>query len=75
MVNREKDETRTVDGGILADKMGMGKTVTSLACIAANRPPKKDRKISAQATLVIVPNRTVANQWLAEAKVSFSGTT
>ncbi|PTB52233.1 hypothetical protein M431DRAFT_497539 [Trichoderma harzianum CBS 226.95] len=68
MVNREKDETRTVDGGILADKMGMGKTVTSLACIAANRPPKKDRKISAQATLVIVPNRTVANQWLAEAK-------
>ncbi|KAL6812464.1 SNF2 family N-terminal domain-containing protein [Trichoderma sp. SZMC 28015] len=68
MVNREKDTTRTVDGGIIAHDMGMGKTVTSLACIAANRPPKKDRKISAQATLVIVPNRTVARQWLTEAK-------
>lgn len=71
MVNREKDTTRTVDGGIIAHDMGMGKTVTSLACIAANRPPKKDRKISAQATLVIVPNRTVAKQWLTEAKLSF----
>ncbi|KAL6697280.1 SNF2 family N-terminal domain-containing protein [Trichoderma pleuroticola] len=68
MVDRETDTLRSVDGGIIADKMGMGKTVTSLACIAANRLPRRDRKISAQATLVVVPNRTVANQWLAEAK-------
>lgn len=70
MMNIEKDAARAIEGGIIAHDMGMGKTVTSLACIAANRPPKKDRKISAQATLVIVPSRAIANQWLAEAKVS-----
>lgn len=70
MVKREKETPRQADGGIIGDEMGLGKTVTSLACIAANRLPKKDRQKSAQATLVVVPNRKVANQWLEEAKVS-----
>lgn len=70
MVKREKETPRQADGGIIGDEMGLGKTVTSLACIAANRLPKKDRLKSAQATLVVVPNRKVANQWLEEAKVS-----
>ncbi|KAK4069108.1 hypothetical protein Trihar35433_5687 [Trichoderma harzianum] len=68
MVKREKETPRQADGGIIGDEMGLGKTVTSLACIAANRLPKKDRLKSAQATLVVVPNRKVANQWLEEAK-------
>ncbi|UKZ82644.1 hypothetical protein TrVFT333_010437 [Trichoderma virens FT-333] len=68
MVKREKDVLRSAEGGIIGDEMGLGKTVTSLACIAANRLPRKDRKKSAQATLVVVPNRKIANQWLEEAK-------
>ncbi|KAL6826469.1 SNF2 family N-terminal domain-containing protein [Trichoderma camerunense] len=68
MVKREKETPRQADGGIIGDEMGLGKTVTSLACIAANRLPRKDRQKSAQATLVVVPNRKVANQWLEEAK-------
>ncbi|KAL7961230.1 SNF2 family N-terminal domain-containing protein [Trichoderma compactum] len=68
MVMREKETPRQADGGIIGDEMGLGKTVTSLACIAANRLPRKDRQKSAQATLVVVPNRKVASQWLEEAK-------
>ncbi|KAL7948655.1 SNF2 family N-terminal domain-containing protein [Trichoderma barbatum] len=68
MVKKEKEIDGPVAGGILAHKMGLGKTVTSLACIAANRLPRKNRKKTAQATLVIVPNQTVAIQWLSETK-------
>ncbi|KAL6901410.1 SNF2 family N-terminal domain-containing protein [Trichoderma evansii] len=68
MVKRERDKSRLASGGIIGDEMGLGKTVTSLACIAANRLKKKDRKSLSQATLVVVPNRMLATQWLDEAK-------
>ncbi|KKP06853.1 hypothetical protein THAR02_01050 [Trichoderma harzianum] len=54
-------------GGILADDMGMGKTVMSLACIIGNRPDAKLLKEFCNATLVIVQNNTAALQWEGEA--------
>lgn len=69
MVKRERDTHRLASGGIIADDMGLGKTVVGLACIAANTPTKKERKEFSQATLVVVPNTKLANQWISEAKV------
>lgn len=69
MVKREREPLRQACGGIIAYEMGLGKTVMSLACIAAHRLRKKERKISCQATLVIVPSSTLATQWLGEAEV------
>ncbi|PON22238.1 hypothetical protein TGAM01_v208919 [Trichoderma gamsii] len=56
-------------GGILADTMGMGKTVMSLACILGN--PADDEHIAkfCKATLVVVPSKEIALQWEAEAQV------
>lgn len=56
-------------GGILADAMGMGKTIMSLACIIGN--PADDEHIAkfCKATLVVVPSKTIALQWEAEARV------
>ncbi|KAH8122175.1 P-loop containing nucleoside triphosphate hydrolase protein [Trichoderma asperelloides] len=68
MVKREREPLRQACGGIIAYEMGLGKTVMSLACIAAHRLRKKERKISCQATLVIVPSSTMATQWLGEAE-------
>ncbi|KAL7910379.1 SNF2 family N-terminal domain-containing protein [Trichoderma velutinum] len=54
-------------GGILADDMGMGKTIMSLACIIGNRPDTKHQKEFCNATLVVVQNKTAALQWEGEA--------
>lgn len=53
-------------GGILADDMGIGKTLTTLACISEHWPEQKDIEEYGSATLVVVPNRTIAGQWLKE---------
>ncbi|KAJ6444948.1 putative ATP-dependent helicase [Purpureocillium lavendulum] len=53
-------------GGLLGDVMGMGKTVTSLACIVGNPADKVDKKKYSHATLVVVPSRAIAQQWLDE---------
>lgn len=57
-------------GGILADDMGMGKTIMSLACIMGNQPDAKLLKEFCNATLVVVQNKTAALQWEGEASVS-----
>ena len=67
MIRREVG-SRHPDGGILADEMGLGKTVTSLTCIAKNPPYPDDIEAYCRATLVVVPNRDVAYQWLAETR-------
>ncbi|QPH19046.1 hypothetical protein C2857_004193 [Epichloe festucae Fl1] len=54
-------------GGIIADEMGMGKTLMSLACVVGNPPGDIDLKKFLQTTLIIVPNQAVANQWRQEA--------
>ncbi|KAL6697301.1 SNF2 family N-terminal domain-containing protein [Trichoderma pleuroticola] len=55
-------------GGILADAMGMGKTVMSLACMVGNPPDDKDCEKFCNATLVVVPNKTIAQQWESETR-------
>ncbi|KAI9897291.1 hypothetical protein N3K66_008313 [Trichothecium roseum] len=55
-------------GGIIGDEMGMGKTVTSLACISANPAHHHPSAQSNTATLVVVPNMNMANQWLSETR-------
>jgi SNF2 family DNA or RNA helicase len=56
-------------GGILADTMGMGKTVMSLACIIGNQASDADITKFCKATLVVVPNKEIAAQWEEEAQV------
>lgn len=58
----------TPEGGIIADAMGMGKTVVSLTCISENMPDAKDVKEFCHATLVVVPNNRTAAQWYSEVK-------
>ncbi|KAG5929122.1 hypothetical protein E4U42_007026 [Claviceps africana] len=55
------------DGGILADEMGMGKTLMSLACVVGNPPEEAYIKKFGRTTLIIVPNMAVAEQWREEA--------
>lgn len=64
MLERELGKSRPL-GGIIADEMGMGKTLMSLACIVGN--PPSDPEKGCRATLVIVPNILVAEQWKGEA--------
>ncbi|PKK41303.1 hypothetical protein CI102_15210 [Trichoderma harzianum] len=55
-------------GGILADAMGMGKTIMSLACMIGNPPDDNDCEKFCNATLVVVPNKTIAQQWESETR-------
>jgi SNF2 family DNA or RNA helicase len=64
MVSRELSETAPF-GGLLADGMGLGKTVQTLACMIANPPADKDRKRLIQSTLIVVPSAVIL-QWLDE---------
>lgn len=67
MVKRECDRVGPF-GGILADVMGLGKTITSLACVIGNPPEDDDLATYTSATLVIVPSEVVVGQWKSEIK-------
>lgn len=60
MIQRERSKTAPT-GGILADVMGLGKTITALALVWRNQPPKN---IDNRVTLVVVQHGQMANQWL-----------
>jgi len=64
MVSRELSDTAP-HGGLLADGMGLGKTVQTLACMVGNPPTPADIKRNIRATLIVVPS-TVIDQWLEE---------
>ncbi|TFB01444.1 DNA repair protein RAD5 [Trichoderma ghanense] len=66
MVKRELARGKPY-GGLLADSMGMGKTVMSLACIVGNQADSEHRREYCNATLVVVQNKTDAEQWESEA--------
>ncbi|KAK1466356.1 hypothetical protein CCUS01_01205 [Colletotrichum cuscutae] len=53
-------------GGVLADDMGMGKTVVCLAGIVGNPPPEIPSDGFSGATLVILPADTTVRQWQQE---------
>ncbi|KAG8410022.1 hypothetical protein J3458_019093 [Metarhizium acridum] len=67
MVKRECARAQPF-GGLIADEMGIGKTITSLACVVGNPPEAEDLETYTKGTLVIVPNFDIANQWLKEVK-------
>ncbi|KJZ77813.1 hypothetical protein HIM_02990 [Hirsutella minnesotensis 3608] len=67
MIKRELGKTGPF-GGLLADGMGMGKTIMSLACISGNPPSEKEMKRYGKTTLVVVPNLSVAINWRDEAR-------
>lgn len=50
-------------GGILADQMGLGKTIQVLACMSQNMPDKKEK--SRNKTLIIAPE-SLQSQWYDE---------
>ncbi|KAJ0286101.1 hypothetical protein CBS470a_006061 [Colletotrichum nupharicola] len=67
MMGRELNNTpRLPRGGILADAMGLGKTIETLSCISGN--PSSDRlKDKGQgATLVVCPSQQMIGVWMSE---------
>ncbi|KAG6040785.1 hypothetical protein E4U41_007054 [Claviceps citrina] len=67
MMGRELAEAGP-PGGLIADEMGMGKTLISLMCVVGNPADGADQNQFLRTTLVIVPNLAVAGQWKQEAK-------
>ncbi|KFY43882.1 hypothetical protein V495_03733 [Pseudogymnoascus sp. VKM F-4514 (FW-929)] len=67
MVQREISDDRP-HGGLLADAMGLGKTVSTLATMVGNPPLEKDIAKMGKATLIVVP-ASLLSQWEAEIKV------
>ncbi|KAF7554540.1 hypothetical protein G7Z17_g2835 [Cylindrodendrum hubeiense] len=65
MVKRELSRTAPY-GGMLADTMGLGKTVVSLNTIVGNPPTRQIIQKFSKATLVVVPSRDIALQWQTE---------
>ncbi|KAG6006693.1 hypothetical protein E4U21_006768 [Claviceps maximensis] len=72
MMQRELIKAGPAAGGIIADEMGMGKTLMSLACMVGNPPDETDLKKFTRSTLIIVPNLAVAEQWREEARKHLS---
>ncbi|KAI0144293.1 SNF2 family N-terminal domain-containing protein [Xylariaceae sp. FL1272] len=54
------------NGGILADSMGIGKSIETISCAVANPPTSKDRKNGSGSVLYIMPNRDLIDQWVNE---------
>lgn len=67
MVRHERSRGEHV-GGIIADDMGMGKTIQAITCMVTRLPSKKDRAARKCATLIVVPNEVIMAQWMEELK-------
>ena len=49
-------------GGLLADAMGLGKTLQTLATMVGNPPSKEHIKAKTKATLIVLPSSAI-RQW------------
>ena len=64
MVSRELSEDEP-HGGLLADVMGLGKTLETLATMVGNPPAEEDIKKKKKATLIVLPSSAI-KQWAEE---------
>ena len=64
MVSRELS-SEPPHGGLLADSMGLGKTIQTLACMIGNPPSAADKQRGLKTTLIVAPG-AVIQQWLDE---------
>lgn len=62
---RQERRKSAPKGGILADAMGLGKTITTLAMMTAKGTPTSYK---VRTSLLFVPNAQMAKQWTDEAK-------
>ncbi|OHE95160.1 SNF2 family domain-containing protein [Colletotrichum orchidophilum] len=69
MMGRElKTTPKRPRGGILADAMGLGKTIETLSCIVGNQASEKLQEAGKGATLVVAPSGQMISQWMSEVK-------
>ncbi|KAK1989900.1 hypothetical protein LX36DRAFT_459996 [Colletotrichum falcatum] len=69
MMGRELLAMRNLPrGGILADAMGLGKTLETLSCIVGNQASESLKDAGKGATLVICPSGQMIDQWMLEVK-------
>ncbi|GKT61743.1 SNF2 family domain-containing protein [Colletotrichum tofieldiae] len=69
MMGRELRTTPNMPrGGILADAMGLGKTIETLSCIVGNQASENLQDAGKGATLVICPSGQMISQWMSEVK-------
>ncbi|UQC76462.1 SNF2 super family protein [Colletotrichum lupini] len=69
MMGRElKGTPKLPRGGILADAMGLGKTIETLSCIVGNQASEMLQEDGKGATLVVVPSGQMISQWMSEVK-------
>ncbi|WDK17116.1 SNF2 family domain-containing protein [Colletotrichum graminicola] len=69
MMGRELKTTPNLPrGGILADAMGLGKTLETLSCIVGNQASESLKDAGKGATLVICPSGQMISQWMSEVK-------
>jgi SNF2 family DNA or RNA helicase len=67
MLSRELGEVGPY-GGLLADAMGLGKTLQTLATMVGNPPSKEDIKANKRATLIVLPASAI-RQWKDEIEI------
>lgn len=67
MLGRELKLTGVLPrGGILADAMGMGKTIEALSCMVGNQPSEAVKDAGKGATLVLCQSEQMIDQWMEE---------
>ncbi|KAF6816957.1 SNF2 family domain-containing protein [Colletotrichum sojae] len=69
LLGRElKNTPKFPRGGMLADGMGLGKTIEALSCIARNQASEKLRVKGEVATIVVCPSQHVIGVWIDQIK-------